>query len=489
MRQTRAGRMFQAFAFLGTLLGLLLAPAGADAQQDADAEVAGELAGARIIRGGWLFDVDRGEMVPNTGIVVRAGKFMEVGAELEGRDLSGAQILEISDQEYILPGFFDLHAHYAVELFGAGRVDETEVYPILFLANGVTSTFPAGEMEPEKMRALRLAIERGELPGPRIFSSGPYFGTARPGWDPESSPDAIRREVDAWADKGVRGFKAKGIRPEQLQALIEAAHQYGLTVTAHLGSGYGHSVNPGDAILMGIDRVEHFLGGELLPADRPAYASLEQLDPESPRLQEILELYKSHRVFFDATLTAYGYFGAQDPSIFEDFAVESRFLTRHMQSVMLSRPPRRVSEQFERIFRIKLRTLKAFYDAGGGPLITLGTDHPSWGQFFSPFGVHREMHAMVQAGIPPADVLRIATINGARALGVADRLGSIEPGKWADLVIVRGNPLEEIRNTRHVRFVLRGGAVFPGDALLASAEGKIGPRSEEEEAAWRPSRP
>ncbi|MBL8984170.1 MAG: amidohydrolase family protein, partial [Gemmatimonadetes bacterium] len=75
--------------------------------------------------------------------------------------------------------------------------------------------------------------------------------------------------------------------------------------------------------------------------------------------------------------------------------------------------------------------------------------------------------------------------NNARAFGLGDRLGSVEPGKWADLVIVRGNPLAEIRNTRNVRWVIKGGQVYDAAALLKSVEGKLGPMAAADAAAWR----
>src|SRR5262245_51614277 len=153
-----------------------------------------------IIRGGWLFDSIRGEVRRNTGIVVRNGIFVEVDASLAGRDLTPARVVEIADDQYILPGLFDLHAHYAVDLFGEGRVDEYTVNPLLFLANGVTSTFPAGEVDPEGMMEARKRIDDGEQTGSRIFNSGPYFGSARPGWsDAAMTPDRIRADVRKWA--------------------------------------------------------------------------------------------------------------------------------------------------------------------------------------------------------------------------------------------------------------------------------------------------
>lgn len=440
-----------------------------------------------VIRGGWLFPGTGEQVVPNPGIRVRAGKFFEIGPVPEGADLAGAQVVELADGEYILPGLFDLHAHYAVDLFGKGRVDETTAYPVLFLANGVTSTFSAGEMNPEQMRELRIRIERGERIGPRIFNSGPYFGAAAPGWDPEITAEEIRRRVDHWAERGARGFKAKRIRPEHLRALIERAHQHGLTVTGHLESGFNHSVNPRDAILMGIDRVEHFLGGDAFPADRPAYESLVRFAPGTPEFERIVALYLEHNVFFDATLSAYGYFGEQDPVVFEDFADEGKYLTPYLREVIRRREPRRIDPQFETIYRVKRGTLRGFYEAGGGHLITLGTDHPSWGQFFSGFSVHRELHSLVLAGIPPPAALRIATINGARALGVGDQLGTIETGKWADVFIVRGNPLEDIRNTRNVRWVMRAGRLYDAPTLLRSVEGKIGPAGPGELPLWTPN--
>src|SRR5438270_8298579 len=98
-------------------------------------------AGDIVIRGGWIFDSLRGEVRRNTGIVVRDGIFLEVDANLGDRSLAAARVIDLADDQYALPGIFDLHAHYAVDLFGAGRVDECTVNPLLFLANGVTLTF------------------------------------------------------------------------------------------------------------------------------------------------------------------------------------------------------------------------------------------------------------------------------------------------------------------------------------------------------------
>jgi hypothetical protein len=279
-----------------------------------------------------------------------------------------------------MPGLFDLHAHYAVDLFGEGRVDEYRVNPVLFLANGVTSTFPAGEVDPAEARRGRERIAAGEIPGPRIFGSGPYWGTARPGWRHDAmTPDSIRREAAWWALNGARGFKAKGIRPDQLRALIEVAHEHGINVTGHLDSGFRNTVNPRDAILMGIDRVEHFLGGDALPATRPAYASLEALDLDDPAtaaaIRRQARLFIEHGTYFDATLTAYGYFADREPAVFEQWVDERVFLTPYARSVVESRLPRPPVEQFRRIYCVKRRVLRLFHEEGATKAPD-GVSHP-----------------------------------------------------------------------------------------------------------------
>jgi len=433
-----------------------------------------------------LIDGVRDERVPNTGVVVRNGKLLEVGADLSRRDVSAAQVVRLGDDEHILPGLFDLHAHYAVDLFDAGRVDEYTVNPIVFLVNGVTSTFPGGEVDPEGMLNARRRIDAGSQIGSRIHSSGPYFGTARPGWQPDAMTAArIRADVDEWAARGARGFKAKGIRSDQLAALIDQAHRHGLTVTGHLDSGFRNTVNPRDAILMGIDRVEHFLGGDALTSERSAYASLESLDVERPQVSDIIRLFISKGVYFDATLSAYGYFGKREPRVYEYWADEKALLTPHARAVVEAGLPRRINEQFERIYWVKRREVKRFFDAGGGDLITLGTDHPSWGEFFSGFGAHRELHALVLSGIPTMAAIKIATINGARALNLSSTLGSIEVGKLADLFVVRGNPLEDIRRTRHVRLVMKAGSLYDAAELLTSVKGKLGPMTATQDEWWK----
>lgn len=426
------------------------------------------------ITGGHYFDTSTGRMIPNQGIVIKSGKFVAVNQSLANTE--GYEVLVLGDDQFILPGIFDLHAHYRVTFDGVRR-DEVEANPVIFLANGVTSTFPGGEIQPELMLEARRAINRGEKIGARIHSSGPYFGTAFPAWDRSTTIEDVYATVDKWAELGAAGFKAKGINPVLLQALIERAHQHGLTVTGHLDSGFRNSVNPRDAISMGIDRIEHFLGGDALPDSVSAYATLQNLDLSNPQtlaqIDKEIKWFIAHNVYFDATLTAYGYYGHRN-EYYDHWHNERKYLTPY--AFEITKETRQELGMFQKIFDVKKQTVKRYYDMGGK--ITLGTDHPSVGEYIPGFSSHREMEALNAIGIPNTDVLRIATINGAEALRMSDKLGSIDVGKLGDLFVITGDPLQDIKNTRHVMWVVKGGVKYNSAELLKSAEGTMGPKDE-----------
>jgi len=428
------------------------------------------------IEGGWVFTGLSDSVVKNQGLLIQNGKIVSLNAQ---EAPGGFKQIKLSEDDFILPGLIDLHAHYRVQSEGVVK-DDTIAMPKIFLANGVTSTFPAGEIEPYKMRDLRIQIDNGKRIGPRILNSGPYFGTAAPDWHKNFTVEDVYQRVDKWVALGVKGFKAKNINKELLKALIERAHQHGLTVTAHLNSGIGNSVNPKEAILLGIDRIEHFLGGKLIPDSTSAYNSLARLDPKDPRLEEIIQLYVSRKIYFDATLNTYGSIAQLKADAFHFWTDEKEFLTPYYRKVIGNPDRGSFGELSAKIAPIKLKVIKRFYDAGG--LITLGTDRPYLDKPFLGFQMggfsdHREMQLLSEAGIPNADVIRIATINGAKAIGISDQFGSIEIGKIGDIIITKGNPLLSIKNTRNVHTVIKGGVSFSSQKLLDSTKGKLGPKN------------
>ncbi len=440
--------------------------------------------GKLIIRGGWLFDGVSETRRWNSGIVIRNGKIVEVDADVRLEILSASAVIDLTDAETILPGMIDLHAHYNFDLVDAGRVEEVVYNGIIFLANGVTSTWSAGEYYPERIIARRDLIDAGEATGPRLFASGPYFGAFRCeysiktaaddclAWPNDITEDEIRQEVDKWTEQGVISIKIKQASPGEAKILIEQAHKNGMTTTGHL-SNYTveYDVTLRDAILMGIDRVEHQL-------------TLGSGGPRSAEMDQMIDLMLAHEVYYDANLQMYGGINLRQEHPGEMvWTDEAKYFTPYAQALLEERgPPPPESDAAE--FAQRVLELKTLYDSGGAHLLVVGTDEPVYTNLLPGFAYHRELLAMTYAGLPPAAVLKAATINGATALGVEDKLGSIEVGKLADLVVVKGNPVDDIKTARNIQFVIKEGVVHDPETLLQSAEGKIGPVGPEDHANW-----
>ena len=437
-----------------------------------------------VVRGGWVFDGIADRRKKNTGIVIEGGIFTTIDAHLDESVLSEFNVIDLDDEYTILPGMIDLHAHYNFDLVDKGRAEEVVYNGIVFLANGVTSTWSAGEYFPNRVIRHRDLIDAGEATGPRVFASGPYFGGFRCeynvdtadddciGWPNDITEDEIRAEVDYWAERGVRSIKIKQATPGEAKVLIEQAHKHGMTTTAHLAdySG-GYDVHPRDAILMGLDRLEHKI-------------TLGKGGAASADMDQMIALMISQQVYYDANLQMYG--GErlrQEIGTSMTWVDESRYFTPYTRELLSKRPPL-PPESDVATFDQRMRELVGLYKAGGENLLVVGTDEPVYVTLLPGFAFHRELMAMVHAGLPPSAVLKAATINGANALGVGDKLGSIEIGKLADLVIVRGDPTTDISMTRNVRTVIKAGQIYEPQSLLKSAEDRIGPKGPDDHADW-----
>ena len=437
-----------------------------------------------MIRGGWLFDGISNTRRQNTGIVIRGGKIVEVDADLQEKDLTATNVVDLTDSETVLPGMIDLHAHYNFDLVDVGRVEEVVYNGIVFLANGVTSTWSAGEYYPERVLGQRDLVDSGEATGPRLFVSGPYFGGFRceysiktaaddcSAWPNDITEEEIRAEVDKWAEQGVVSIKIKQATPGETKILIEQAHKHGMTTTGHLSNYEGeYDVHPRDAILMGLDRLEHQI-------------TLGSGGQESAEMGQMIDLILKHQVYYDANLQMYGGINLRK-ELGADmvWTNEAKYFTPYAQALLEKRgeppPESDVAEYAQRVLE-----LNKLYESGGENLLIVGTDEPVYTTLLPGFAFHRELLAMVHAGLPNITVLKAATINGANALGVADKLGSIEPGKLADLLVIKGNPFEDIKVTRNIELVIKGGVLYYPEILLKSAEGMIGPQGPDDHDNW-----
>ena len=458
-----------------TLLLMMCSPLAGQYRQTADNEL--------LLIGGRLFDATGRQSRPNPGIHIRNGRFVEIGARASSAASESARIIELKPNQTLLPGMFDLHAHYNYDLVDAGRVEEVEFTGMLFLANGITATWSAGEYYPERVLTQRELIDSGAAVGPRLFASGPYMGAFRCeysiktaedaciGWPNDISEAEIREEVDYWASQGIISLKIKQATPEETRILIDQAQKHGITTAGHLYNyDYEYDVDAREAIRMGLNRLEHNM-------------TLSWDDSKSAELDEVIGLLLEFDVYFDANLQMYGGIDFRKKLPDMIWTDESRFFTPYARRLLSLRGPP-LPESDPEDFNQRLAELRQFYAAGGADLLIVGTDEPVYTTLLAGFAYHRELMALVHAGIDPVDVLRAATINGARALGVEERLGSIETGKLADLFVVTGNPLKDIRLTRHVDLVIKDGYPHDPETLKRQAEGRIGPAGPDEHDQW-----
>tara|TARA_X000001036_G_scaffold88337_1_gene80457 strand:- start:162 stop:1619 length:1458 start_codon:yes stop_codon:yes gene_type:complete len=436
-----------------------------------------------LIRGGWLIDPIKHERRENKGIMVQNGLIASIESDVDHPENQSSRTINLTESQTLIPGMIDMHAHYNFDLVDLGRVEEMNYNGIIFLANGVTSTWSAGEYYPERVIEQRDKIDSGERIGPRIFNSGPYFGAFRCeyniktakddciAWPNDISEQEIRNEVNTWAQKGVISIKIKQASPGEAKIIIEQAHRNGMTTAGHLGNYYGeYDVDLRDAILMGIDRVEHQItlgnGGE-----------------RSKEMDQMIELMISDEIYYDPNLQMYGGINLRKDIPDLVWTDESIYFTPYTQYLLDKRgdpPPESEKEEFNQ----RVVELISFYNQGGQDLILVGTDEPVYTSLLPGFAYHRELYAMQYFGIPTMSVIQAATINAARALGLEKRLGSIDVGKEADILIINGDPVSDIRNLRNIELVIKEGVIYDPIILLNAAQNKIGPESVEDHKAW-----
>ena len=436
-----------------------------------------------LIRGGWLIDPIKHERRENKGIMIQNGLITSIESDVDHPENQSSRTINLTESQTLIPGMIDMHAHYNFDLVDLGRVEEMNYNGIIFLANGVTSTWSAGEYYPERVIEQRDKIDSGERIGPRIFNSGPYFGAFRCeyniktakddciAWPNDISEQEIRNEVNTWAQKGVISIKIKQASPGEAKIIIEQAHRNGMTTAGHLGNYYGeYDVDLRDAILMGIDRVEHQItlgnGGE-----------------RSKEMDQMIELMISDEIYYDPNLQMYGGINLRKDIPDLVWTDESIYFTPYTQYLLDKRgdpPPESEKEEFNQ----RVVELISFYNQGGQDLILVGTDEPVYTSLLPGFAYHRELYAMQYFGIPTMSVIQAATINAARALGLEKRLGSIDVGKEADILIINGDPVSDIRNLRNIELVMKEGVIYDPIILLNAAQNKIGPESVEDHKAW-----
>ncbi len=434
-----------------------------------------------LLRGVRVIDGTGAPVREDQAVLIREGRIAAVGPAAEVGAPPDARVLDLEGHT-VIPGMVGLHDHLFYTAVGGRRAQLNFSAPRLYLASGVTTIRTTGSTSPYADINLKSSIDAGRVPGPRIHITAPYIsGDADPALHRAklSSPEEARRFVGYWAEEGASWIKAyTNIRRAELAATIEEAHRRGLRVTGHLCS-----VSFREAVELGIDNLEHGLltASDFAEGKEPDRCPSNLMvmvgrtaDPTGAEATEVIRTMVDHGVAMTSTLAVYEPFfpgrPVRDERTLEAMAPEVReaYLEfREQVDAATEAYPLR-PEFLEKAMAFE----RAFFEAGG--VLAAGVDPTGVGGALPGFGDQRNYELFIEAGFTPAQAVRILTLNGAQVLGADDELGSVEPGKLADLVVVAGDPTSDASAIRNVELVFKDGVGYDAGALIESVKGRVG---------------
>ena len=436
---------------------------------------------ALIIHDVTVIDATGGPAQAHRTVIVRDGKIEEIGSSAGGvgGKLSGVHI--DGGGKFLIPGLWDMHVHM---VFGDWFPHGKEVTLPLFIANGITGVRDMGG-ELEVLQQLRKEIAAGTLIGPRMVISGPMLDGPQPRFPSSvaiATPEDGRRAVDDLKRRGADFIKLQSLIPrEAVFAIAEEARKQGISFVGHVPD----SVRASEASNAGQKSFEHLIGifegsspleDEFLKGTKTQGQFLSTYDPR--RAAALFALLAKNHTWQCPTLVWERGGNLIDQT---DFAHDTRakYAPAYWKDVTWRRFTQQIVHEFnsddlgtrQRFVEKELEVVNAMHRAGI-PFLA-GTDTPPGVYVFPGFSLHEELQRFVAAGFTPMEALQTATLNPAKFLGMDDRLGTIEKGKLADLVLLDANPLDDIRNTQKIAAVIVNGRYLSRadlDKMLAGVE-------------------
>ena len=432
-------------------LGTFVGRSGADgmaALAEISKNISGSHAETLAIVGGTLIDGTGSEPLPDSAVVIEKGHIIAAGPRVKVKIPRGATKVDARGKT-VLPGLWDMHAHF----------EQVEWGPI-YLAAGVTTVRDCGN-EFEFLISVRDAIQNGRGLGPRLLLAGIVDGSGpiSLGIEAVDTPEQAKAWTDRYHDAGFQQIKIySSVQLEEIRVIAEEAHRLGMTVTGHVPQG----LDAYQTIEAGQDQINHvqYVADIMRPALPAGATRMDRLSAnanvnlDSPEAQKALAFLVEHGTVVDPTLALAEFFtatAAKPPASFEPGV--NKVPPELAEQLSGSEPPSALTEMFQKVFEKDVAIVGALHRAGI-PVVA-GTDQTVPGH-----SLHREIELYVQAGFKPMEAIQAATIVPARAMGLDKELGTVEPGKRADVIIVNGNPLENIRNIRKVEFVVTNGTMY-----------------------------
>jgi imidazolonepropionase-like amidohydrolase len=418
-----------------------------------------------------IVDVEKGSLIPERTVLVVKDRIDKIGLYEEVKIPQGATIID-GKGLYLIPGLVDAHVHYY----------DAPVFGRVLLANGVLLVRDMG-MPNEYILPLQDQLNSGNTLGPEMVATGfmldgdpPMIPTIALGLKtPEEARMALRRQVEAGVDM-IKVYSA--LDRDVYLAIIDEAKKQDIQVVGHVPD----TVYLEDAVTAGQSSIEHWFGFEKVianllgePVDlnhgwmgsNPVYLTrLAEVDPQA--LQDFYKRLKDSGVMVDPTIVTF----RNMPTV-NELERQNQPYSEYISIDVFSMWKTQWAGQTEIpdvIWQQWAQMVRQMNEAGI-PLM-VGTDLmcPA---ILPGYSVHEEMLIWQEAGIPPADILRSATLVPAQFMGLGDRLGSISEGKTASMILVRANPLEDIHNAQQIESVFLRGQYFSRadlDRLLEEAK-------------------
>jgi imidazolonepropionase-like amidohydrolase len=443
--------------------------------------------GSFAITGVNVIPMSADTVIRNATVLVHNGRIAAIGPAGSVRVPAGVRTIDGSGK-YLIPGLADMHAH----LYSDGEVaDSLARYELgVFLANGITTTrLMIGT--PEHF-PLRRAIESGEILGPQLWIASPEL-SGRPADHAHvvTTPEAATAAVKAVADSGYDFIKITNfITLPVYAAILAEAKKRGIRVDGHVDPqvGLAHAFASGQAGIHHLDSYFEAVLSDTAPSRESVtqvghfrlrnWVSMDYIDEK--KVAAIGGATARAGIWSTPTLTLFDHAFAIHES---DSAIRSRpdwkLMPPGMRSLYLrgrtqywnpANEEIRTAVRRQRYVEVRNRIVKAIVDSGGK--IMAGSDAPDW--FMSPgWTLHRELKMFIEAGLTPFQALQAATVNPAEFLNASAEWGTLERGKRADLVLLSGNPLEDISNTTRIEGVSVGGKWMARDELDQMVEAAI----------------
>jgi len=411
-------------------------------------------AGDVLIRSARLFDPRDLTVTPGMSVLVRGARIVRVAADADVAAGAGAEVIDAHGR-FLMPGLWDNHQHFGDN---TGALD---------LANGVTSARDMANDTDEFLERV-ARFDAGTELGPRVWKSGIIDGTG-----PYAGPTKMRidtaaqaiADVDWYADHGYGQIKIYSSVPPAIVPVIAAeAHARGLRVSGHVPA----FMSAEQFVAAGADEIQHlnFIELDFLwPAVQETRnmnrftavaAHARDFPPDKPPARDFIAYLARHHTVLDPTMNVFDALFCGDPAAVTPGleAVAPRMPPQVRRGLLSSAlvVPKGEEAAYRGALPAMLTLLKALHDAG--VTIIPGTDS------MPGYELHHELELYVRAGIPPAEVLRMATLTSALVVGANGERGVIAPGKLADLILVDGDPSVRIADIDRIDLVMKGGKVY-----------------------------